>query len=217
MRRAQGSIATETGDERAERRFDLLDAAHRVIRRDGPAASMDDVATEAGITKPILYRHFGNKGGLYRALAERYVGALLAARRRIVKQHADPKTRVRATIDAYLEFVESDPQIYRFLSQHARYERPEADGALADYIRTLASEISLELEAGLDEWGGDPAAAQPWAYGIIGFVQMATDWWMEEPTMARADFVDHLAALLWDGLARASSDGKKGKRRAGNE
>jgi AcrR family transcriptional regulator len=179
---------------------------------------MDDVAAEAGITKPILYRHFGNKGGLYRALAERYVWALLTERRRIVQEEVDPESRVRATIDAYLAFVESDPQVYRFLSQHARHERPEAQAALADYIRTLAADIARELETGLDQWGGDPAAAQPWAYGIIGFVQMATDWWLEERSLSRADFVDHLTSLLWEGLARASaSAGNKGKRRAGNE
>ncbi|MGH2819151.1 MAG: helix-turn-helix domain-containing protein, partial [Actinomycetota bacterium] len=47
--------------------MDLLDAADNVVRRDGPEASMQKIAAEAGITKPILYRQFGDKGGLYRA------------------------------------------------------------------------------------------------------------------------------------------------------
>ncbi|MEA2446455.1 MAG: hypothetical protein QOK47_92 [Actinomycetota bacterium] len=172
---------------------------------------MDDVAAEAGVTKPILYRHFGNKGGLYKALAERYVWALLTERRRIVQDESDPRTRVRATIDAYLAFVEQDPQVYRFLAQHAFYERPEAQAALADYIRTLASEVSGELEEGLRRAGGDPAAAQPWAFGIIGLVQLATDWWLDDRSMSRAEFVDHLTRLLWTGMSGAPAERRRSR------
>ena len=57
-----------TGEERRE---ELLDAAERAIRRAGPQASMDQLAGEAGITKPILYSHFGDRAGLAEALAER--------------------------------------------------------------------------------------------------------------------------------------------------
>lgn len=74
------------GAERARtaaeiRRRELLEAADRVVLRDGPQASMNAIAAEAGITKPILYRHFGDKGGLYRALAKRHTDALLSALR----------------------------------------------------------------------------------------------------------------------------------------
>jgi AcrR family transcriptional regulator len=51
------------------RREALLNAALAVITRDGPAASMDAMAAEAGITKPILYRHFGDRDGLIAAVA----------------------------------------------------------------------------------------------------------------------------------------------------
>ena len=192
---------------RAARRQELLDAAHRVIRRDGPHASMDDVAAEAGITKPILYRHFGDKGGLYRALAERYVWAMLSDRRAIVKQESDGRTRVAATIDAYLSIVDSDPQIYRFLAHHALHERPEAQAAIADYIRTLAGDIAAEIRSGREAAGADPRGAETWAYGIIGMVQLATDWWLQERPMPRAEFVDHLVALIWDGVANPKPSG----------
>lgn len=48
------------------RRRELLEAADRVVLRDGPQASMNAIAAEAGITKPILYRHFGDKGDFTR-------------------------------------------------------------------------------------------------------------------------------------------------------
>lgn len=56
-RSGRGQSATE------RRRRELLEAAERIVLRDGPDASMNAIAAEAGITKPILYRHFGDKGG----------------------------------------------------------------------------------------------------------------------------------------------------------
>src|SRR3954452_2049804 len=76
-----------------ERRRELLEAADRVVLRDGPEASMNAIAAEAGITKPILYRHFGDKSGLYRALAIRHTDALLANLRAALDAPADDRRR----------------------------------------------------------------------------------------------------------------------------
>src|SRR3954463_9018501 len=63
---------------RAARRTELLEAAVRAIRRDGPGVSMDVIAAEAGVTKPIIYRHFGDRIGLATALADQFGAALVA-------------------------------------------------------------------------------------------------------------------------------------------
>ena len=59
--------ATDRSDRREQRREELLDAALGVIRREGRAASMEAMAAAARITKPILYRYFGDREGLARA------------------------------------------------------------------------------------------------------------------------------------------------------
>lgn len=97
------------------RRRELLEAADRVVLRDGPGASMNAIAAEAGITKPILYRHFGDKGGLYRALAKRHTDALLIALRAALDAPAERRQRVESTLDTYLAAIEARPQVYRFL------------------------------------------------------------------------------------------------------
>src|SRR2546423_15352320 len=84
------------------RRRELLEAADRVVLRDGPEASMNAIAAEAGITKPILYRHFGDKNGLYRALAKRHTDALLVTLRTALDTPGARRGRVEATLDAYL-------------------------------------------------------------------------------------------------------------------
>src|SRR5438874_6866027 len=106
----------------ADKHAQLLDAADRVVRREGSAASMNLIAAEAGITKPILYRHFGDKGGLYRALAARHIDRLLARLRAALLTRGGLTARTRATVDAYLAAVEEQPQVYRFLMERAAME-----------------------------------------------------------------------------------------------
>lgn len=101
------------------RRRELLEAADRVVLRDGPKASMNAIAAEAGITKPILYRHFGDKAGLYQALAVRHTDALLDSLRAALDAPAERRRRVEATLDTYLVAIEARPQVYRFLMHPA--------------------------------------------------------------------------------------------------
>ena len=49
--------------------------------------------------------------------------------------------------------------------------------------------------------GRDTGAAVPWAYGIVGLVHQAGDWWVDDQTMSRERFLAYLVDLLWDGLA----------------
>src|SRR6266511_236767 len=75
---SKGGIDRESGANaapsmlygRMARRLELLEAAIEVIRREGPTASMDEIAAQAGITKPIVYRYFGDRAGVYQALAD---------------------------------------------------------------------------------------------------------------------------------------------------
>lgn len=106
---------TEQQTSAERRRRELLEAADRVVLRDGPGASMNAIAAEAGITKPILYRHFGDKGGLYAALAKRHTDALLASLRAALDAPAERRERVESTLDTYLAAIEARPQVYRFL------------------------------------------------------------------------------------------------------
>src|ERR687895_267285 len=87
----------ERARRRQRRRDELLDVADRVVQARGTNVSMDELASEAGITKPVLYRHFGDKDGLYEALTRRYIDELASALRPAVAAD-DPRSRLAATI-----------------------------------------------------------------------------------------------------------------------
>jgi AcrR family transcriptional regulator len=187
-------------ERRAARRAELLAVADRVVRREGPRASINQIAAEGGIAKPILYRIFGSKGGLYQALAERYVRELMHDLRAALAEESDARPRLERTIDTYLRFVEDNQAVYRFLMHRAVAEQPEAQATVSDFVRRVADEVAVVLDEELRRNGLDAGAADPWAHGIVGFVELAGDWWLRNRSMPRADLVAYLTDLLWKGF-----------------
>src|SRR4051794_20152312 len=185
----------------ADRRTQLLAAADRVVQRQGSAASMNLIAAEAGITKPILYRHFGDKGGLYRALAERHIDQLLDRLRQALLTRGGLRARTRATVDAYLASVEEQPQIYRFLMERAAVEEPVVRGQVVGFVRRFGDELATGIANEPELGAVEPARATVWAHAIAGMVQSTGDWWLDHPDVPRQAVVDELVALLWDGFA----------------
>ncbi|ARZ71433.1 TetR/AcrR family transcriptional regulator [Streptomyces sp. HU2014] len=190
------------------RRKELLEAADRVVLREGPGASMNAIAAEAGITKPILYRHFGDKGGLYRALAERHTDALLVGLRAALDAPADRRERVETTLDSYLAAIEARPQVYRFLMHPADESHPTEQGFdvgrhSAPLLRRMGEELAQVIAERVDLGPGSDELARAWGHGIVGMMHAAGDWWLRERPFPRAHLVRHLADLLWGRLAAA--------------
>src|SRR3954471_24823067 len=104
----QPSLPVRRRRDRVARRDELLAAADRVVRELGPEASMEAIAAEAGITKPILYRHFGDKDDLYSALAERYLEELYRESNHVMLTAKHPHRRLGDGIDAFLRAVERE-------------------------------------------------------------------------------------------------------------
>jgi AcrR family transcriptional regulator len=200
---AAETIAFASGPIRSgrsqERRQSLLEAADRVVRRSGPEASMAAIAAEAGISKPVVYRHFGDKGGLYRALADRHIEDLLARLSAALRRPADRVERTRLVVDAYLAAIEEEPQIYRFLLHRAPIEEPTLTGLVAELTRRVAEALSAGIVAELEL----PEAARPtalaWAHGMVGAVQAAGDWWLATREVSRERLVADLVELLTRG------------------
>lgn len=217
------------GAERARtaaeiRRRELLEAADRVVLRDGPQASMNAIAAEAGITKPILYRHFGDKGGLYRALAKRHTDALLSALRAALDAPAERRARVEATLDTYLAAIEARPQVYRFLMHPAdgADSAISAEAALsteqgfgvgrhsAPLLRRLGEELGQVIAERVDLGPDSELTARIWGHGIVGMMHAAGDWWLGDRPCSRERLVRSLADLLWGRLAEAGDRDVKG-------
>ncbi|WP_432933686.1 TetR family transcriptional regulator [Microbispora sp. CA-135349] len=177
-----------------ERRRHLLDAADRVIRREGPQASMAAIAAEAGITKPILYRHFGDKSGLYQALAERHARVVIdLLRPEFARAVADPRVRARATVEAYLDTISANPNLYRFLFHRASAEDSRTRTQMAAIVRSVGEELGVVLT---QEGVADPVRAQVLGHAFVGMVQAIGDWWLDNHGLDRDTVVDSLVDVI---------------------
>lgn len=190
-------------ERRAARRGELLTAAMEVIRRDGADATMEEMASAGGISKPILYRHFNDREGLVSAITELALAELARILETKVGQAriAGSRDGIRATIDAFFEYIEQDPELYRFVvDQDMRLSNP----ATVAFTDEVAKHVASALRSGLDEAGRDSSAADVWGRAIVGMVQHTATWWTNSGAVSRAETVDQLADLAWSGISHSS-------------
>ena len=186
-------------DRRAARRDQLLEDAMAAIREIGPGATMEQLARRGGVTKPILYRHFGDREGLISVIAERFAADLLTSVEGALENPLEPRELLRSTIDAYLVVIEQEPTVYQFVLQQTL----GAGGniSISPLIDRIARRVAVVLGEQLRLMGLDSGAAVPWAFGIVGMVHQAGDWWLDVRTLRRTQLTEYLTGLLWDGLA----------------
>lgn len=187
------------------RRDELLAAALAVIRRDGPGASMDDMAAAAGITKPVLYRYFDDRDGLIAAVGERFAGEFVARLSTALAESArqDPEARIRSAIAAYVAFIEEDPALYAFLTSQA----PPDSAASIAVIDRIAGVIEEEMRATFEAQGLDTRSTETWAHAIVGMVHLTGARWAREAArggaITRTQLIDDLVALAAYGMTGA--------------
>jgi AcrR family transcriptional regulator len=188
-----------------ERRATFLEAAIVAIREGGSKVSMEAIAREAGVTKPILYRFFGDREGLLQALGERMAGQVTADVTAALEQapRGEPKEMLRTAIAAYINLIDTEPEVYRFVTeQTGGTHGPTTTGLAAEVARAVAVILGEELRAR----GADSGAAEPWAFGIVGMVHLSGDWWVRTRTLPRERLVTYIVDLLWDGFAVLDRD-----------
>ncbi|SHL19653.1 transcriptional regulator, TetR family [Pseudonocardia thermophila] len=193
---------TRWAAHRARRREQLIDAALEVLEEHGPDFGMNQVAARAGVTKPVVYRHFGDRMGLVDAMGDRATNLLMSRLMPALFADDAPLVRIRSMLEAFLGFVAESPNVYWFFARRTPEGR-DVVGAdksfVADALRSVLAEYLRTVDPAADQ------IAAVWARGAVGFVLNTAEWWLESREVAREDVVSHLTTLLWaqvDGMAR---------------
>ena len=206
-RTSPSDLKADRQSRRLAQRAHLIESAIIVIQREGPGASMDQMAAQAGVTKPILYRHFSDRAGLVAAIAEFAFSQVSEALEAALYADATPRELVASTIDTYLVFIESDPDVYRFLVQRSV---SETGVSINDYIWRTSRQVAVVLGEALRAAGLDSGPAEAWAFAIVGMVHASGDWWLERGPMPRARLTEYLTRLVCDGLPDLRALGSAG-------
>jgi AcrR family transcriptional regulator len=196
-------VPAKVSRRRPGRRDELSAAALEVIRRVGPAASMNEMAAKAGITKPVLYRYFGDRDGLIASVAERFAQDLVARLKKALAgapgEHAE--SLIWGAIESYVAFIEEDPGLYGFLIHQA----PLGSPAMVAVIEQIAGSIEEVIREILEARGYDSRPATTWAHGIVGMVQLAGARWVRERDVPRERLIADLTTLVARGVIGAAS------------
>lgn len=183
------------GDVVADRE-QLLAAALRLIRANGPDVTMDDIAAAAGVSKPIVYRDIGDKDALVAALAERFVDQLNDAVERSTVRGTGGRATFAASMRATFEVIDDDRNLFLFVT---------AGGPGTESVRLLidrsSSRMIEQFSAIRTAAGLDPLPARTWAYAVVGAIQVIAMMWLRDGYGERTDIADHLTQLMWPGLA----------------
>lgn len=173
---------------------------------------MDEIATEAGTSKSIVYRYFEDKTGLQIAVAELVISDISTALDAAAMAADTPRAGLRAMIDAYLEMVEHSPNVYYFVTRPLGEDASGKVGHFLEAITQLVAAPFARLVAGARTGGEDGplTTAQAdvvaaWAAGAVGFVRGVGEWWLTgEGGLDRAELAEHTTQWLWTGPVAAT-------------
>jgi AcrR family transcriptional regulator len=186
---------------REQRRQQVLAAALDVFSTVGyHAASMDEIADRAGVSKPVLYQHFPGKLDLYLAILDAGIEDLMAAARSALTGTTDNATRVTAMVNAYFAFVEDPGGAFRLVFESDLANEPavreRVDAADLALARLSAAVIAEDTGLSDDE-------ALLLSSGMQGMVQVAARGWLRGGTdqVSRVDAADLIASLAWRGIS----------------
>jgi len=185
---------------RDERARQLLDVAEAVFAERGvQASSMEDIAERAGVTKPIVYDHFGSKDGLVAAVVVRAGAVLGEAVLAAVTSTEDPEQSVAEGLRAYFRFIEERRSgLHSLLTEGVA---PGTDAAAAlEKVRNQQAEMIATLLLEHSEDGAAEAAAI-YAQIVVG----ATERLATRPGTAEPPSVETLTRsvmdVIWCGFA----------------
>jgi len=185
---------------RDERRAMLLSAALEVFTASGfHSASMDDIADRANVSKPVLYQHFPSKLDLYLAVLDLHIDSLVFAIQKAIASHKDNKNRVKATVDAYFGFIDSEGEAFRLLFESDMNVEPQVRERLNrmtyDCAAAVSAVISIDTGLGKEE-------SMMLAVGIIGTVQTTARHWLDrDGKIDRQRATELVMNLIWRGIS----------------
>lgn len=192
---------------RGERRERILAAAAEAFAVSGyDAASLEEIAASAGITKAVIYDHFASKEELHRSLLELRLGELLAVIADSIGRATTPEARMRAGIDALLEFVERDRFAWRAL-----FRDPGGGPDIDEFHNRLQRRVNsvvvgwIAAEFDADETGQAQLAAEVLTALFKGSLAGVANWWYEHREVPRQTLVEMTMAFAWNGLEQAEA------------
>ncbi|MDG4760986.1 TetR/AcrR family transcriptional regulator [Micromonospora sp. WMMD710] len=189
---------------RAVREQQMLDAAVKVFSRRGfHAASMDEIAEDAGISKPMVYAYLGTKEELFVACLHREGTRMMQAIAGAAVPDLPADERLWRGLRAFFGFVGAHRDGWAVLYRQARGEQPFA-GELATMRTRLVEVVAGMLDHALRAEGREITAVdlEVVAYALVGASESLADWLADHPEADPEKTATRMMNVAWLGAGQ---------------
>ncbi len=161
------------------------------------ATTVEEIASRAKVSKPIVYEHFGGKEGLYAVIVDREMEYVI----RVISEGlsaGSPRQSAEQCALAFLRWVKENPDGFAVLTHDA--PAAVSRGGFSSLLNEVAERVSDVFAAELKRSGYDPDVAPIYAHALIGMVTLVGQWWSHVRKPSVEKVASHIAALAWMGL-----------------
>lgn len=182
-----------------QRREQLIDVGRRLFAEKGfEGTSVEEIASSASVSKPVVYEHFGGKEGLYAVVVDREIAALLGGITGALTSEGGSRLLLERAALALLDYIESSADGFRILSRDSLPGQPT--GSFATLMSDVASQVEYILVDAFKRNGLEHKAAPLYAQMLVGMVAFTGQFWLDNRKIKKPDVAAHLVNLAWNGL-----------------
>ena len=215
VRRSKGRDRVRMSGQ--QRREQLLDVGRGLFADKGfEAVSVEEIAAKAGVSKPVVYEHFGGKEGLYAVVVDRemtYLRGQISDALDVGDGAGSSNPRVlleRAGL-ALFDYIDRYPDGFRILVRDTPTTRdPESgvsissSGTFAGVIVDVAARVEHLLGKQFKAHGLSSKWAPLYSQMLVGMVAQTGQWWLDVRKPKKEEVVAHLVNIAWGGLENLS-------------
>ncbi|MDH6676198.1 AcrR family transcriptional regulator [Rhodococcus sp. LBL1] len=192
-----------------QRREQLIEIGRTLFAERGyEAASIEEIAARAQVSKPVVYEHFGGKEGLYAVVVDREMSKLLEMVTSSLTQNRS-RIRIERVALALLTYVEERTDGFRILVRDSPVAA--AEGTYSSLLNEAVRQVGHILAGDFARRGFDPELAPLYAQALVGMVATTATWWLDERAPSKEVVAAHLVNLCWNGLTNLEADPQLGE------
>ncbi len=192
---------------RIQRRAQLIGIGRQLFAAHGyDAVSIEEIASAAEVSKPVIYEHFGGKEGLYQVIVDRETEALNELLANSLDPSLPPRQALEGTVVALLDYIGENPDGFGLMV----HQSPAvlAGGEFSTIISDMGEHLSILLAAHLSHLKFENESIQLYAQMLSGLMGIMGQWWAANKKPSKEIMATHLVNMMWNGLRGIERDPK---------
>ena len=168
------------------------------------ATSVEEIASKSGVSKPVVYEHFGGKEGLYAVVVDREVQSLVGSLQHSLTSSEHPREILEQATLTLLDYIEANSDGFRVLVRDAPDDR--TSGSFSSVMGDVAAKVEHILAEQFDKSRMDRSWAPLYAQMMVGLIAQVGQWWLDERRMPKDVVAAHVVNLVWNGVRNLRPD-----------